>query len=61
MASAVLAAAVTRLSDYNVRVNVPQVADKAQAEEIRQGSAADCAKAYHILDEIEQAARKHLA
>jgi len=61
MASAVLAAAVTRLSDYNVRINVPQVADKAQADEIRQGSAADCARAYQILDEIEQAAREHLS
>lgn len=61
MASAVLAAAVTRLSDYNVRINVPQVADKAQAEAIRQGSAADCAKAQQILDNIEQVARQHLA
>ena len=61
MAAAVLAAAVARLSDYNVRINIPQVADTRQAEEIRQSSASDLARAAALLDDIEQAGRKYLA
>ena len=61
LASATLSAAAVRLSDYNVRINVPSVSDKAAGEEIRQASRADLQKAQDLLDQIEQAAGKHLA
>ena len=60
LASAALAAAVVRLSDYNVRVNVPSLADKEAAADIKKSSAADLAKAGELLEEIEQAAKEHL-
>ena len=60
LASAALAVAAVRLSDYNVRINVPQVADKQAAVEIKEASAADLAKAVELLDEIEQAAKEYL-
>jgi len=61
LASATLATAAARLSDYNVRINVPHVADTDAAEQIRQSSQADLDKARKLLDEIEQAAREYLA
>ncbi|HUU58770.1 MAG TPA: cyclodeaminase/cyclohydrolase family protein [Phycisphaerae bacterium] len=60
LASGVLVVAAIRLSDFNVRINVPQVADKAAAEEIRQASADDREKANRILEGLEKAAREHL-
>ena len=60
LASGTLAVAVTRLSDYNVRINVPSVADKAAGEEIRQASRADLVKAQALLDEMEEAAKEAL-
>ncbi|MFA6134073.1 MAG: cyclodeaminase/cyclohydrolase family protein [Phycisphaerae bacterium] len=59
-AAAALAAATARLSDYNVRVNVPQVADAAGADEVRRSSADDLAKAGQLLTSIEQSIGKHL-
>ena len=60
LASATLAAAAARLSDYNVRINIPSVADKAAAKDIHQTSAADLAKAQALLEEIEAAAKEFL-
>jgi len=53
MASAALMAAVARLSDYNVRVNVPNLTDTAAAAEVKQSSADDLARATALLDEVE--------
>jgi len=60
LAAATLAVAAVRLSDYNVRINVPQVADRQQAGEVRQSSADDLARAEKLLAEIESAAAEHL-
>ena len=59
-AGAALAVATVRLCDYNVRVNIPQVADRAAAEEIRLASAGDLAAAEKLLADIEQAAKSLL-
>ncbi len=56
LAGAALAAATVRLCDYNVRVNVPQVADGPAADEVARASADDLAKATSLLHEIERAA-----
>jgi len=60
LASGALAVAAARLSDYNVRINVPQVSDKQAAAEIKQTSANDLAKARQLLEQLEEAAKKHL-
>jgi len=60
LAAAALAAAAVRLSDYNVRINVPSVADREAGAQIRRASAADLAKALELLDRIEQSARPYL-
>ncbi|MDY6913906.1 MAG: cyclodeaminase/cyclohydrolase family protein [Planctomycetota bacterium] len=60
LAAAVLAAAAAKLSDFNVRINIPQVDDKKAAEEIRKSSADDLAKATELLETIEQATKKLL-
>ncbi len=60
LAAATLAVATVRLSDYNVRINVPSVADKSAGAEIHKSSADDLKKAQCLLDEIEQAAGKYL-
>ena len=61
LAGAVLAAAAVKLSDFNVRVNVPGVTDSRAAAEVKQSSADDLARAEALLAEIEQAAKEHLA
>lgn len=61
LAAAALGVAVVRLSDYNVRINIPQVADKTAAEEIRKSSAGDLARAIQLHTALDQAAREHLA
>ncbi len=53
IASAALAVATIRLSDYNVRINVPQVDDKEAAADLKQSSADDLKRALKMLDEIE--------
>lgn len=55
-AGAALAAAVVRLSHYNVLVNTPQLEDLAAAGEMRSASAADLARAGKLLKGIESAA-----
>ena len=60
MASATLCAAAIRLSDYNVRINLPSVADTGQAKELGESSSADLAKAGALLDAIEAVGLKCL-
>jgi len=60
LAAGVLAVAAAKLSDYNVRINVPYVEDKQAAAEIKQSSADDLKKADAKLKELEQAAREQL-
>ena len=55
VASAALAVATTRLCDYNVRINTPQLSNPATAAELKQSSADDVAKALSLLADIEQA------
>lgn len=60
LAAAALSAAAARLSDYNVRINVPQVTDKTAAGEVKQSSADDLARAEALLEEIEGLTKPHL-
>ena len=60
LAAAVLSVATVRLSDYNVRINVPSVSDKTAAAEIHASSAADLTKAQDLLKDIESAAKAFL-
>ncbi|MCL2701652.1 MAG: cyclodeaminase/cyclohydrolase family protein [Phycisphaerae bacterium] len=55
VAAAVLAAAVTQLSDLNVRVNVPSLADQQAGAELRNASKNDVGRAKALLAKIEQA------
>ena len=60
MASATLLAATVRLSDYNVRINIPNLTDVDAAGQVKQSSADDLARAVALLDEIETLGAKHL-
>ncbi|HUT01631.1 MAG TPA: cyclodeaminase/cyclohydrolase family protein [Phycisphaerae bacterium] len=60
VASAALAEATCRLSDYNVRINLGNVKDEAAAGDLRAGSAGDLARAAALREEIEAAAKEHL-
>lgn len=60
MASATLLLAAVRLSDYNVRVNLPSVSDRRAADEVRAASAADLARAVELHKAVEEAGNKHL-
>lgn len=55
VAGAALAVATLRLCDYNVKINVPQLADRQAAAEIREASAQDVKKSEAILAALEQA------
>ena len=57
-AAATLAAAVARLSDYNVKINIPQLTDRQAADDIGQASQADLDRADQTLRDIEQTAAK---
>ena len=57
---AALAEAAVRLSDYNVRINVPQLADRQAAAEIHAASAGDLRRAGELLAEIEDASKSVL-
>ncbi len=52
-AAAVLAEAVVRLSDYNVRVNAAGMEDQATADELRAASARDVKRAEELRVEVE--------
>lgn len=60
VASAALAAATLRLSDYNVRINARQVGDAIDAARLRDASRGDLEKGVNLLNEIEQAVGDHL-
>ncbi len=60
VAGAALAVAMMHLSDYNVRINVPHVTDRAAAQEVHRSSAADVARAEELFGQIAQAAQPHL-
>ena len=54
VAAAVLATAVTQLSDLNVRVNVPSLADRQSADDLRKASRDDIGRARELLANIER-------
>ena len=60
VASAALAEAACRLSDYNVRINLGNVKDETAAADLRAGSAADLARSVALRQEIEEAAKAYL-
>lgn len=60
VAAAALMEPVCRLSDYNVRINVPNVSDASAAAEVKQSSANDLARAVALRQQIEAAVAKHL-
>ncbi|MDP6636554.1 MAG: cyclodeaminase/cyclohydrolase family protein [Phycisphaerae bacterium] len=60
LAAGALAVAAATLSDYNVRINLPNLADQAQAEEIRNASRDDLDRARAIHAETEEATRDML-
>jgi formiminotetrahydrofolate cyclodeaminase len=53
-AAAALAVAVTRLSDYNVRINAKQLTDAAAKADLTSASRADARAAAELLEEIEK-------
>lgn len=53
-AAGVLAEAVVRLSDYNVRVNAANLPDKSVGDELREASARDCERAEELRKTIEK-------
>ncbi len=53
-AAAVLAEAVVRLSDYNVRVNAANLPDKSAAADLRKASARDCKRANELCATVEK-------
>ena len=57
-AAAVLAEAVTRLSDYNVRVNAAGMDDQATADELRAASTRDVARAEKLRIAVEEIVAK---
>ncbi len=57
-AAAVLAEAVTRLSDYNVRVNAAGMKDQAVGDELRQVSARDVGRATGLREAVEEIVSK---
>ena len=60
-AGAVLAEAVVKLSDYNVRINVGSCPDKQMAEQLQASSTADCEKARAIAEKIEASVKQSLS
>ncbi len=60
VASAALSVAVVRLSDYNVRINAPNLTDANEADEIRAASTGDLKKAAKLRDAIEAAVKQYL-
>lgn len=60
LSGAVLLADAVRMSDYNVRVNLPGVSDEQARREIRRSSADDLERAEAIVRDLERGARDHL-
>jgi methenyltetrahydrofolate cyclohydrolase len=60
LAAGALAVAAATLSDYNVRINLPNLSDRDQADEIRKASRDDLARARAIHNETEEATREML-
>lgn len=60
LAAGALAVAAVTLSDYNVRINLPNLSDRAQADEIGKASRDDLAGARAIHAETEEATREML-
>jgi len=60
VAAAALCEAVTRLCDYNVRINAGNVSDPDEAEQLRSGSAADLAAAAECRRRIEESIKEVL-
>ena len=60
LASAALSVATIRLSDYNVRINLPSVADETAAAELREASAGDLRRGIELFEAVEAAGGKHL-
>ncbi len=59
-AGAVLAEAVVKLCDYNVRINAAGCADRRTAAEVVDSSADDCRKARDLLERIESQVKAQL-
>jgi len=57
LAAGALAVAVATLSDYNVRINLPSLADQTRADEIKSASRDDLARARVLHAETEEATR----
>lgn len=60
LACAALAEAAVRLSDYNVRINVPNVSEAELGAAVKQASADDLAAAVALREAIEAAAGEYL-
>jgi formiminotetrahydrofolate cyclodeaminase len=60
LAAGALAVAAATLSDYNVRINLPNMTDRAAAENLRNASRDDLARAKTIHAETEEATREML-
>ena len=60
LAAGALAVAAATLSDYNVRINLPNLPDQARADEIRKASRDDLDRARAIQAETEEATREML-
>jgi len=59
-AAAVLAEAVVKLSDYNVRVNAASLPDRAAADGLRQASARDVRRAAELREAVERIVSEHV-
>ncbi|OPX24980.1 MAG: hypothetical protein B1H04_01035 [Planctomycetales bacterium 4484_123] len=59
-AAAVLAEAVVKLSDYNVRVNAAGMADKQTADELREASKRDVARAAEMREAVEEIVSRYV-
>ncbi len=59
-AAAILAEAVVRLSDYNVRVNTAGLTDKSAADDLREASARDCKRASELCENVEKIVGEHV-
>jgi len=60
VAAAALAVATLRLSDYNVRINIPNLSDEKTGKELYETSRADLQRGITRFEAIEQLTRKHL-